>query len=124
MQQARIRAFWKRLQRFRVLCRSHVDTAKLMRTGATAAIAYRGAAHGVPTSTLRAQRRLVAAAAAPSAGTCGQDLDLALMLADGSESGRADPAYDAHEGPIRSWAMAIWEGWIPRESLTRLVEYP
>ena len=45
------------------------------------------------------------------------------MLADGSATGRADPAFDAHEGPIGSWAMAIWEGWLPREAQTSLFNF-
>ena len=48
--------------------------------------------------------------AAPATGTCGQDLDIALMIADGP-SGKADPAYEAHLQPIGMWAKAIWEEW-------------
>ena len=43
------------------------------------------------------------------------------MLADGSGTGRADPAFDAHVAPIGHWAMAIWETWAPRPLLQRLV---
>ena len=34
------------------------------------------------------------------------------MLADGSESGKADPFFDAHMLPIGEWALACWEGWV------------
>ena len=34
--------------------------------------------------------------ATPGERACGQNLDLALVIADGSATGRADPAYDAH----------------------------
>ena len=58
---------------------------------------------------------------APGTGTCGQNLDLALLLADGSRTGRADPAYDAHDLPIGQWACAVWEGWLPQISLLKMV---
>ena len=48
---------------------------------------------------------------APGAGTGGQNMDLALVLADEGPKGRADPAYDAHGLPIGEWAMAVWEQW-------------
>ena len=38
-------------------------------------------------------------------------MDLALILADGSASGRVDPAFAAHSGPMGHWAMAIWNSW-------------
>ena len=57
---------------------------------------YGSAITGVPDGLLRGQRQTVAAITAPGAGTGGQNLDLALVLADGSKNGRADPAYDAH----------------------------
>ena len=49
-------------------------------------------------------------------------MDLALVIADGSRSGRADPAYDAHALPIGEWAMAIWEGWYPEKPLQRILD--
>ena len=27
------------------------------------------------------------------------------------DTGTADPAFDAHAGPIKYWALAFWEGW-------------
>ena len=42
------------------------------------------------------------------------------MMADGSEHGRADPAFEAHEQPLRQWAHAIWETWLPHTALNRL----
>ena len=62
---------------------------------------------------LYTQRTTAAKAAAPPSGSCGQDLDLALMMADASANGRADPAFDAHKLPIATWALAIWEAWLP-----------
>ena len=53
------------------------------------ALAFGGAAQGVSWSTLKAQRRLVVTVSSPGNGTAGQDLDMALILADGSPQGRA-----------------------------------
>ena len=50
---------------------------------------------------------LAAAVAAPGAGTGGQNLDLALVIADGCGNGKADPAFDAHMVPLVEWAMAV-----------------
>ena len=82
---------------------------------------YGQAIIGVPSSILLQQRRSAAAAAAPSNGICGQSLDLALIVADESIGGKADPAYAAHVGPIFEWAQAVWEQWIPLPALMRLV---
>ncbi len=82
---------------------------------------YGQAVMGVATSTLRQQRQCAAAAAAPANGTCGQSLDLALVVADESVTGKADPAFAAHAGPIGEWAQAVWEHWLPTRALMRLV---
>ena len=63
---------------------------------------------------LMEQRRLVAQAAAPANGSCGQNLDMALLLVDGP-SGRVDPAFEAHLTPIVEWSRAIWNAWIPED---------
>ena len=63
---------------------------------------------------------MVAAATAPTAGGCGQQLDLALVMADGSNRGKADPAFAAHIDPIGQLALAIWEKWLPREAMLKL----
>ena len=69
---------------------------------------------------LRDQRRVAATIASPS-GNGGQDLDAALILADGGPKGYADPAFDAHVLPIGQWATAVWEDWLPRTSLQKSV---
>ena len=76
---------------------------------------------GVSNTMLLAQRRAVAAAAAPAAGSRGQCLEMALVLADGSAKGRADPAFDAHAMPIGQWAQAIWHQWLPLTTLNKVV---
>jgi len=99
--------FRARLSRFAMLSRARVDTAKLLRTGGIQAMVYGEGVSGVSDSMLYSQRTSAAKASAPPSGSCGQDLDLALMIADASASGRADPAFDAHKLPIATWALAI-----------------
>ncbi len=81
---------------------------------------YGQAVIGVAPSTLLRQRRAAEHASAPRGGGAGRQLDLALMLADGSETGRADPAFDAHADPIGQWATAVWEEWLPATALLRI----
>ncbi len=85
---SRLRSFRARVGRFRRLRRAGVDTARLLRTGGNAAMTYGQAIMGVSNTLLRAQRRAAAAAAGPATGTAGQNLDLALLLADGANGGR------------------------------------
>ena len=92
----RLRDFKKRIPRFRKLARNGVSTKRLLRTGGTSALTYGQAITGVAPSTLLAQRRAAATIAAPHSGCTGQDLDMALVLADDSQKGRADPAFEAH----------------------------
>ena len=47
---------------------------------------------------------------------------MALTLADGPK-GRADPLFAAHEGPIVTWAMAIWERWFPISAFESLAAF-
>ena len=93
-----------------------------MRTGGGAALTFGQAVTGVPPTTLLAQRRAAAVACAPAAGPSGQDIDLALALADGRANGRADPAHEAHLLPIGLWAEAVWHSWLPRPSLHKIIE--
>jgi hypothetical protein len=85
----RLMQYKERLPRFRMLKQAGVDTNKLNRTGGTAALVWGQGALGVPPTTLLQQRRAVAAAGNAGSGFGGQDLDLALILADGSASGKS-----------------------------------
>ena len=118
----RLKAFKARAPRFRKLAAAGVCTKRLMRTGGGAALSYGQAVTGVSPHTLTAQRRAAAAACAPAGGQCGQDLDLALILADAGPAGRADPAHEAHLQPIGAWADAVWHLWLPLGVLHRIVE--
>ena len=70
----------------------------------TATFVHEQANTAVSCSMLRGQRSAVAAASVP--GGCGE-LELALVFADGSMCGGADPAYAAHEMPIVQWAEGL-----------------
>jgi hypothetical protein len=51
-------------------------------------------------------------------------LDLTLMLADGTSHGGADPAFEAHQGVLHMWALAIWEEWVPSLVLSIVLREP
>ena len=118
----RLKGFKARLPRFRKLAGMRVSTARILRTGGIAAMTYGQAVTGVPNTTLLHQRRAAARAAAPAGGGGGQDLDLTLMLADGSRRGKADPAYEAHAQPIGQWAEAVWHDWLPSGALHKIID--
>ena len=116
----RLQTMRKRIPRFRRLRKLGVSTSRLLRTGAKAAMTYGQAILGVSNSLLRDQRRTAATIAAPASGNGGQDLDLALTLADENARAGADPAFDAHIMPIGDWATAVWEHWMPERAMERL----
>ena len=117
----RLAAFVARRGRFRRLRRAGIRTDRLMRTGGIAALTFGQGVTGVSPALLLKQRRAVAAATV--ATSAGGDLDLTLMLADGSLRGVADPAFAAHTAPIGQWALAVWERWLPASALRRLVAF-
>ena len=78
--------------------------------------------HGGPVRAPQRPEATAAAASAPGAGAGGQNLDMAMVVADGSKKGRADPAYDAHSLPIGEWAMAVWERWTTRVSMQKVID--
>ena len=114
---ARLKALQRRVPRYRKLARNKVSTKRLLRTGGTSALTYGQAITGVSPTTLLAQRRVAATIAAPQTGCNGQDLGMALMMADDSIKGRSDPAFEAHTQPIVSWAKAVWHSWMPHVTL-------
>ena len=115
----RLRAFKARKKKFQVLRRAGVDTERLIRTGAAAGMTYGQAVMGVSDSVLLLQRRAVAATLNSAKGF--GDLDVTLLLADGSYAGKADPAFQAHIEPLWFWAVAVWERWLNVRGLSRTV---
>ena len=63
------------------------------------------------------QEKSGASRRAPKAGLGGQELEMAMMVADGTKTGRADPAFPAHIDVVQHLAQAIWNRWLPVESL-------
>ena len=117
----RLKAFRERKVRFQKLRRAKgfSASATVLRSGGIASMVYGQGNTGVANSTLHTQRQ--SAAAAVSRRGAG-DLDLTLMMADASFSGMADPAFAAHLSTIGLWAEAVWESWMPRSALQRMVE--
>ena len=115
VQNARLKNFRKRVPRFRTLRAAGVDTARLARTGGTAALMHGSQAVGVAPTMLCAQRRAILAATNPASGFGGQELEVAMLVADGSLRGRADPAFEAHSDVIVHWAQSMWNLWIPTQ---------
>ena len=109
----RLRAFVRRIPRFRKLRRAGVSVGRVLRTGGTAAFTHGQAVCGVSPSMLLQQRRAVAAAEAASGG--GKNLDLSLLCGVAR-----DPAIDAHVDTIRAWALAVWDKWLPLALLSSL----
>ena len=91
----------------RMLKQVGIDTSMLLRTGGKQAMTYGLGIIGVSDSMLRDMRRIVAAIAAPASDTGGQNLDVALILADGGPCGMVGLAFDAHLLPIGEWATAV-----------------
>ena len=117
----RIRNLAARIHRFRMLKQLGFDTSMLLRTGGKQAMTYGLGIIGIADGMLRNMRRVAAAIASPATGTGGQNLDAALIVADGGPSGCADPAFDAHLLPIGEWAAAVWSERLPVESMQRLI---
>ena len=46
---------------------------------------------------------------------------MSLIVADATASCMTDPAFAAHLAPLVAWAKAVWDGWLPRRVLDRLV---
>ena len=72
---------------------------------------------GVALSVLLHQRRAVSSAAAPAYGLGGQELDIALRIADRSKKLKAGPAFAAHTDVVSHWAPAVWNKWLPIHDL-------
>ena len=45
------------------------------------------------------------------------------MIADGSKRGKTDPAFPAHVDVVLHWAQAIWNAWLPTDTLQVSLNY-
>ena len=50
-------------------------------------------------------------------------MEVAMMIADGTKTGRADPASPAHIDVVQHWAQAIWNKWLPEPALAASLAY-
>ena len=48
---------------------------------------------------------------------------MAMMIADGSKTGRADPAFPEHTDVVHHWALAVWNVWVPKTTLQVCLNY-
>lgn len=110
----------RRISRFRRLKSAGVKPARILATGGTAGMTYNQAC-GVSPAMLRRQRRAVLLAASPHREGGRPNLDLGLIMLDGAESGRTDPAFQAHHGPIVAWANAVWNQWLSHHMMADTV---
>ena len=94
--QHRLKQFKLRLPSFQALRQAGINTATIVRTGGGAALMHGYHTLGVAPSVLLHMRRAVCSAAALASGLVGQELEIAMMFADGSKKGKADPAFAAH----------------------------
>eukprot|EP00973_Karenia_brevis_P079838 11079015-Karenia_brevis.AAC.1 len=69
---------------------------------------------GLADSMLKQARRIAAAACTPS--SAGKHTSLVMHALSGHTS-TVDPAYMANVAPLRTWALALWDGWAPRQEL-------
>ena len=106
--QQRLHKFVEAIPRIKSLRKVGVNSVQMVRSIGPPAILYGCETMGVSDSALSTTRSKVAVAAAPHAG--GKNPDLTLLVLDGS-SGTLDPAFDAHIGPVKYWALAWWESW-------------
>ena len=102
-----------------MLSNAGANAALMVRTAGVPAIMYGCETMGLSDSCLNEVRCKVANAAAPNAG--GKNHILALLALDG-QHGTLDPLFDAHVGPIKHWALAVWDKWFPVEHMQDTVD--
>lgn len=116
----RLKTFKSRLPGYKKLARAGHKHSIVLRTSGTACMTY-AQFNGVADNTLRLQRSAAAQTGAPSGGTKGQSLDMALTILDGP-SGRDDLAFQACAHPIVYWAEAVWCEWLDTQMLKTMVD--
>jgi len=91
----------------------------MVRMAGTPAITYGCDIMGFSDAHLSLARGAIATAAAPESGGKNPSLVLYALDADGST---LDPAYDCHVAPIKSYALAHWQGWRPTGELCTMFD--
>ena len=107
---ARLTEFGEKATKFKALRKIGVNSPQMVRAAGTPAVTYGCHTVGISDTGLHSARSKIAAAASPDAG--GRNPILVLMAIDGP-TGTLDPAFEAHVGPLKHWALAVWEKWQP-----------
>ncbi len=102
--QPRIRLwqFKGKVARFHSLREVGADVVQMVRAVAAPSMLYAVECIGISCTALQRVRGVVVTACFATVG--GKDVDLVWALIDGA-SGTADPTFDAHNGPIKYWAL-------------------
>ena len=111
---ARIAGVKKTTKRYHVLRKMGVNTRLAAQTAATPKMTYAAEAMGVSNTGLHAMR--TTAAHLVAGPISGKNPDLVLLAHD-LDHGSMDPAFNAHIGPVRCWALAWWQQWQPASHL-------
>ena len=106
--QGRVRGVKRRIGKFQHMRKQGVSARTLTRASATSSMTYAADAMGVSDTILARMRNVGAKAVA--APTAGKNIDLVFLTVD-LHDGTCDPAFSAHELPLKHWTLAWWEAW-------------
>ena len=112
----RLPAFNKKIWRLHAARKAGVNVQQIVRAAGTPAVTYGVEITGMADTHLTNARRSIARAAAPEGH--GKNPDLVLLTCD-TLRGTMDPAFDAHVMPIKTWALAWWQRWRPKDVFLR-----
>ena len=118
-QRARMWQFTGKIARFGALREVGADVNQMVRAVASPSILYSVECIGISCAALQAVRSKAAAASSARAG--GKNVDMVWAVIDGA-SGTGDPAFEAHCGPVKYWALAWWENWFPHQDIESVLE--
>ena len=118
LQAKRLCDFKKVGKRITKLRKAGFNSKLMARAAGTQAVTYSYDICGVAPTRLKYTRSAISKAASAAGG--GKNAELALYTLDGN-SGTLDPAFEAHGQPIKHWALAWWENWIPSHCLDNAV---
>ena len=99
-----------RIPRVRQLRRMGLSAVEHTRAAGVPAMLYGVEVTGISDTMLQQARAAAAHACAPAAA--GKNPAMVLHAVS-VHTPAVDPAYIAHTAPIKSWALAWWEGWVP-----------
>ncbi len=110
----RIPGLVSKIPRLRFLRKIGVNTNQMARAMGTPAITYSVENTGMSDSHLQKARSAMAQASSPEG--YGKNIDLIHYTVD-TNSGTADPAFDANMLPLKYWSLAWWEDWRPHSTM-------